>query len=55
MSRDKIAAGLLDNTEENLRKWLADPRAIKANTLMVTPPLSPEEVDTLVEFLMDLK
>jgi len=55
MSRDKIAAGLLANTPDNLRKWLSNPRAVKADTVMVTPPLSEAEIETLIEFLTKLK
>jgi cytochrome c oxidase subunit 2 len=55
MSRAKIAGGLLDNTPENLARWLANPRAIKKDSVMTTPPLSEGDIAALVKFLTTLK
>jgi cytochrome c1 len=55
MSRPTIAAGRLQTNEANLRKWISNPKAVKADTLMVTPPLSEAEIDAVVEFLLKLK
>jgi cytochrome c oxidase subunit 2 len=51
-AREHIAAGILPNTPENLRRWLVDPQAIKPGALM--PPyaaLPPAELDALVDLL----
>ena len=52
--RPTIAAGLLTNTPENLRKWLQNPPAIKPDTNMIKVPLTDAELDTLVEYLRGL-
>ncbi len=53
MSRPKMVGGLLDTNEANLRKWLANPQAVKPTTLMVlVPPLTPAEVDVAVKHLI---
>lgn len=51
-----IASGLLENTPDNLRRWIADAPAVKPGALM--PPmtmLSAAELDALVAFLQGLK
>jgi mono/diheme cytochrome c family protein len=45
----------LANTPEFLAKWLADPPAAKPGTLMPKLPLTPEELDGLVRYLVALK
>jgi cytochrome c oxidase subunit 2 len=51
-SRTTLVAGLMANTEENLRKWLSNPDSVKQGTLMVLPrKLTNEEVATLVAYL----
>jgi cytochrome c oxidase subunit II len=51
-SRTTLVAGLMANTEENLRKWLSNPDSVKKGTLMVLPrKLTNEEVATLVAYL----
>ncbi len=51
-SRTTLVAGLLANTEENLRKWLSNPDSVKQGTLMVLPrKLTDAEVATLVAYL----
>ena len=54
-ARPKIAGGLLDNTPDNLKKWLANPPAIKPGTLMPNLSLSANEMDNLIAFLETLK
>lgn len=54
-SRLTIAAGILDNTPENLAAWLRNPEAIKPGTLMSTLRLSDDEVEALVAFLHSQK
>lgn len=51
-SRQTLVAGLMPNTEENLRKWLANPDSVKQGTLMVLPKkLTDAEIATLVAYL----
>ena len=50
--RTTLVAGLMPNTEENLRKWLSNPDSVKQGTLMVLPrKLTNEEIATLVAYL----
>ncbi len=53
-SRDCFAGCTLEVNEDNLRRWLADPGAVKAGALMPDYQLSPEEIDALVAYLMSL-
>jgi cytochrome c oxidase subunit 2 len=55
-SRTLIAGGVLDNTPDNLARWLTDPQAVKSGSDMVLPqPLTPDQVSTLVTYLEGLK
>jgi len=61
-SRTTIAAGLLDNTPENLRRWLRDPNAVKPGNLMWRDgyklnhiELTEADLDALVAYLHSLK
>lgn len=54
-SRTTIAAGVLPNDTENLRKWLKDPTAIKPGSKMPNLNLSDEQLDALVPYLQSLK
>ena len=45
----------LANTPEFLTRWLTDPPAVKPGTLMPKLPLSPQELDSLVRYLVALK
>jgi cytochrome c oxidase subunit 2 len=53
--RPKIAGGKLDNTPENIRAWLHDPKAVKSDTIMPKVPLTEAEVNDLVTFLETLR
>ena len=53
-SRGHIAAGLLDNTPENMRRWLSDPQGVKPGNSMVIPELTGEQLDALVAYLEGL-
>ena len=48
-------AGVLENNEENLRAWLADPPAIKPGTAMPNLGLSQTQIDALVAYLYTLE
>jgi cytochrome c oxidase subunit 2 len=51
-SRTTIVANLLENTPENVARWLHDPQAVKAGTLMKLPrKLTEDEIKTLVAYL----
>lgn len=54
-SRATLAAGLLENTPENLAKWLADPHALKPGTLMPNLRLTHDEVQQLTAYLETLQ
>lgn len=64
-SRTTIAAGVLDNTPANMKRWIEDPAAVKPG---IAPPLRPgyfmpafkdtlksEDLDALVAYLETLK
>lgn len=51
-SRTHIVADMLENTPENLARWLHNPQAVKPGALMKLPrPLTDDEVQALVAFL----
>jgi cytochrome c oxidase subunit 2 len=63
-SRALIGAGVLENTETNLRAWLESPEAVKQGTIMFRDArvysdpdrkLSDEQISALVEYLSTLK
>ena len=54
-SRRTIAAGILENTPENLVRWLRDPAALKPGVLMPTMNLEEDTIRTLVAYLESLK
>ena len=51
----KIAGGLLDNNEQELRKWLSNPPSVKPGTQMPNLVLSRGELNSMVAFLQTLK
>jgi cytochrome c oxidase subunit 2 len=54
-SRDHIASGLLENNEENLKKWIKNPPAVKPGSKMPNLNLSDEQVASLAAYLQTLK
>ncbi|OUM99844.1 MAG: cytochrome c oxidase subunit II [Firmicutes bacterium ZCTH02-B6] len=54
-ARTTIAAGILDNTPENLARWISDPQAIKPGSLMPRVGLTPDELQDVVAFLTSLR
>lgn len=54
-SRLTIGAGTLDNTAENLRRWLRDPQAAKPGNLMPTPKLDESQLEDLAAYLEGLE
>ena len=54
-SRLSLAAGTLENTPEDLRRWLEDPQAVKPGNLMPKPALESGQLDDLVAYLEGLE
>ena len=54
MNRQTLAAGMVPNTRENLRKWIADPQSIKPGSLMPAFGLSEQQLDEVVAYLESL-
>ena len=52
ISSSFLVAGMLQNTPENLHKWLSNPDSVKHGTLMVLPrKLTDAEIALLVAYL----
>lgn len=54
-SRRQIGAGILDNTPENLRRWLRDPQQVKIGAKMPNFKLTDEQVSLLADYMETLK
>ncbi len=54
MSRQTLVTGVVPNTPENLRKWVADPQKIKPGCLMPAFGLSDRDRDLIVDYLVTL-
>jgi cytochrome c oxidase subunit II len=58
-SRRHIVAGWLENTPDNMRRWLRDPNEVKPDNIMGTAikrgTLTDEEIDALTAYLESLK
>jgi cytochrome c oxidase subunit 2 len=55
MSRKTLASGMIENTPENLRRWVADPQQIKPGCLMPAFGLSDGEWNDIVSYLRTLR
>jgi cytochrome c oxidase subunit II len=55
MSRQTLASGMIENTPENLRRWVADPQQIKPGCLMPAFGLTDRECDDIVSYLLSLR
>jgi cytochrome c oxidase subunit II len=55
MSRQTLAAGIVPNTREYLRQWIADPQKVKPGCLMPAFGLSDHELDLIVDYLLTLR
>jgi cytochrome c oxidase subunit 2 len=55
MSRKTLASGMVENTPENLRRWVADPRQIKPGCLMPAFGLGDREREDIVRYLLTLR
>lgn len=54
-SRRELGAGILDNTPNNLRRWLENPQKVKPGVLMPNFNLTEEQVNELVAYFETLK
>lgn len=52
--RERVA-GILPNTEENIKTWIRDPAEVKPGALMPKVELSEDELDQLTKYLLELK
>ena len=53
-NRQTIASGIVPNTAENLRQWIADPQKIKPGCLMPAFGLSDQDRDLIVDYFETL-
>lgn len=53
--RQTIAAGMIDNTPENLARWLRNPQDVKPGNKMPNLNLSEQDISLLVAYLESLK
>lgn len=54
-SRRQLAAGILENTPANMRRWLKSPQHIKPGALMPDFNFTDQELDELAEYLNTLR
>lgn len=54
-SRRTIAAGILDNTPENMARWLRRPQEVKPGNQMEIPRLSEDQIEALVAYMETLE
>jgi len=54
-SRTTLAAGALDNTPENLARWIMNPQSVKKGALMPDFGLTTEQIKYLTAYLEGLK
>ena len=53
-SRDTIGSGPIENTPQNLRKWIADPNVMKPGSLMPSMHLNDHDLDAITAYLTTL-
>lgn len=54
-SQETLLTGILENTPNNLARWLKNPQAIKPGAHMPDFLLTPDEINALVAYLQSLK
>jgi cytochrome c oxidase subunit 2 len=54
-SRNTLGSGILQNTPENMAKWLTNPQAVKPGVMMPNLQLTDQEVRDLTAYLESLK
>jgi cytochrome c oxidase subunit 2 len=53
--RKTLAAGMIDNTPQNLKRWLQDPQGVKVGSKMPNLGLSDQNAELLVTYLRSLR
>lgn len=53
-SRDTLASGAIQNTPENLRKWIDDPNSLKPGSLMPAMHLNEHDLNAVTAYLTQL-
>ncbi|MDF0506334.1 c-type cytochrome, partial [Burkholderia cenocepacia] len=53
-TRRLLAAGTLDNTPDNLHRWIAHAQQVKPQSLMPSIALAPRDADDLAAYLATL-
>jgi cytochrome c oxidase subunit II len=54
-SRKQIGGGIVDNTPENLRRWLRDPQQVKIGVKMPNFKFTDEQITELADYIETLK
>ena len=54
-SRDTIGSGAIENTPENLRKWIDDPNTLKPGALMPAMRLNDHDLDAVTKYMTTLR
>lgn len=54
-SRDTFASGAIQNTPENLRKWIDNPDSMKPGSLMPSMHLNSHDLDAITAYLSELR
>ncbi len=54
-SRARIVSGMLENTPENMSRWISDPQAVKTDARMPNLKLKSDQVEVLVAYLQSLR
>ncbi len=54
-SRDTLASGAVENTPENLRKWIDDPNSMKPGCLMPSMHLNDHDLSAITAYLTELR
>src|SRR5262249_29789112 len=55
MSRQTLASGMVPNTPENLKAWIANPQKMKPGCNMPSFGLTDEELQRIVDYLLTLR
>jgi cytochrome c oxidase subunit 2 len=50
-----MAAGIMQNSPDNIARWLANPQAVKPASLMPNLGLQPADITALTAYLQSLK
>ena len=54
-ARTAIAGGWLDNTPEEMARWIREPALVKPGSLMPDTGLSDEDIEAVVAYLQSLR